>query len=120
MKQQNGSQPREENSQQQQRNQWTEEQRLNAGSLASHALNNPVFQVIHNLLTVRYFEEFQRAPLEHQKAMQELKLKTMALQELLLQLGSLAAEAEKILQERAKQNDPVEKEKARIDSLGFN
>lgn len=101
------------------RSQWTPEQRVNAGQLAAQALNSPIFNVVHELLTQKYYRDWMMSEAKEMKTRESHWYRQMALTDLMKEMVSMVSEAQVIVQERQKQNDPAEQERARLDEQGY-
>lgn len=101
------------------RSQWTPEQRVNAGQLAAQALNSPIFNVVHELLSQKYYRAWMMSEAKEMKTRESHWYRQMALTDLMKEMVSMVSEAQVIVQERQKQNDPVEQERTRMDEQGY-
>lgn len=98
---------------------WTPEQRINAGQAAAQALNSPIFNVVHELLSQKYYREWLKSDAKEVKTRESNYYRQVALTDLMGEMVSLVSDAQVIIQERARQNDPAEQERARLDEQGF-
>jgi hypothetical protein len=101
------------------RNQWTQEQRINAGQIAAQALNSPIFSVVHDLLIQRHFREFQLSDPKEENLRRSLYYKQKALKDTMLEMASMVGEAQRIIAARHAENDPVEQDRQRMEEQGF-
>lgn len=101
------------------RNQWTPEQRIQAGQIASQELNSPIFNVIHDLLIQKHFREWQLSEPKEELLRKSLWYEQKALKDMLLEMASMVGDAQRLIAERQAQNDPAEQEKRRLDEQGF-
>jgi hypothetical protein len=101
------------------RNQWTPEQRVNAGQAAAQALNAPIINVVHDLLSQRYYREWMSSQMEHPKMRESRYYQQLALSDVMREMVSMVTEAQQIVEERQKQHDPVEQERQRMDEQGY-
>ena len=99
------------------RNQWTPEQRVNAGQLAAEALNSPMINVVHGLLIQKYYKEWQQAERADTRSRERLWDRQAGLTDMLQEMVSMVSEARMIIQE--KQNEPAERERQRLDEQGY-
>ena len=101
------------------RSQWTSEQRVNAGQMAAQALNSPIFSVVHDLLSQKYYRSWLMSEAKEMKTRESNWYRQVALTDLMKEMISMVSDAQVIVQERQKQNDPAEQERARMDEQGF-
>jgi hypothetical protein len=101
------------------RSQWTSEQRISAGQMAAQALNSPIFSVVHDLLSQKYYRSWLMSEAKEMKTRESNWYRQVALTDLMKEMVSMVSEAQVIVQERQKQNDPAEQERARIDEQGY-
>ena len=101
------------------RSQWTPEQRVNAGQMAAQALNNPIFNVVHEMLSQKYYRSWLISDAKEVKTRESNWYRQVALTDLMKEMVSMVSEAQVIVQERQKQNDPVEQERVRMDEQGY-
>lgn len=92
---------------------------MQLGNEAAQALQNPVFQVVYDHLSRKYYSEWVALPGEHVKEAASLKARHLALQDVYRDLTSLVAQAEKLIAEQRYRNSPEGKEAARVNNLGF-
>jgi hypothetical protein len=101
------------------RSQWTSEQRISAGQMAAQALNSPIFSVVHDLLSQKYYRSWLMSEAKEMKTRESNWYRQVALTDLMKEMISMVSDAQVIVQERQKQNDPAEQERARIDEQGY-
>jgi hypothetical protein len=101
------------------RSQWTQEQRVNAGQMAAQALNNPIFNVVHDLLSQKYYRSWLMSEAKEMKTRESNWYRQVALTDLMKEMISMVSDAQVIVQERQRQNDPVEQERERMDEQGY-
>ena len=101
------------------RSQWSPEQRVNAGQMAAQALNSPIFSVIHDLLSQKYYRSWLMSEAKEMKTRESNWYRQVALTDLMKEMISMVSDAQVIVQERQKQNDPAEQERARMDEQGY-
>jgi hypothetical protein len=101
------------------RSQWTPEQRVNAGQMAAQALNSPIFSVVHDLLSQKYYRSWLMSEAKEMKTRESNWYRQVALTDLMKEMVSMVSEAQVIVQERQRQNDPAEQERARMDEQGY-
>jgi len=101
------------------RSQWTSEQRVNAGQMAAQALNSPIFSVVHDLLSQKYYRSWLMSEAKEMKTRESNWYRQVALTDLMKEMISMVSEAQVIVQERQRQNDPAEQERARMDEQGY-
>ncbi len=101
------------------RSQWSADQRVNAGQMAAQALNSPILNVVHDLLSQKYYRSWLMSEAKEVKTRESNWYRQVALTDLMKEMVSMVSDAQVIIQERQKQNDPVEKERARMDEQGY-
>ncbi len=101
------------------RSQWTSEQRVNAGQMAAQALNSPILSVVHDLLSQKYYRSWLMSDAKEMKTRESNWYRQVALTDLMKEMVSMVSDAQVIIQERQKQNDPAEQERARMDEQGY-
>ena len=101
------------------RSQWTSEQRINAGQMAAQALNSPIFSVVHDLLSQKYYRSWLMSEAKEMKTRESNWYRQVALTDLMKEMISMVSDAQVIVQERQRQNDPAEKERSRMDEQGY-
>lgn len=101
------------------RGQWSEDQRINAGQIAAQALNSPIFNVIHAMMVGRWQKEIKLTDPKEDNARKWLWMKERVMDEMCLEMASLVQDAQRIIAERQAQNDPVEQERQRLDEQGY-
>ena len=101
------------------RSQWTPEQRLNAGQMAAQALNSPLENTIHEMRMWNIFTEWQRSLPKEENLRRSLYYEARAMQAVALMKVSMVSDAQRIVEERQKQNDPAEQERTRMDKQGY-
>ena len=101
------------------RSQWTSEQRVNAGQMAAQALNSPIFSVVHDLLSQKYYRSWLMSEAKEMKTRESNWYRQVALTDLMKEMVSMVSDAQVIIQERQRQNDPAEQERARMDEQGY-
>ena len=101
------------------RSQWTSEQRVNAGQMAAQALNSPILSVVHDLLSQKYYRSWLMSDAKEMKTRESNWYRQVALTDLMKEMVSMVSDAQVIIQERQKQSDPVEQERARMDEQGY-
>ena len=101
------------------RSQWSPDQRVNAGQMAAQALNSPIFSVIHDLLSQKYYRSWLMSEAKEMKTRESNWYRQVALTDLMKEMISMVSDAQVIVQERQKQNDPAEQERARMDEQGY-
>lgn len=97
----------------------SDERVMQIGLAAAEAFKNPVFQVALTLLEAQTFKKWQSLPPENNKEAQHLRVLNQAHQEFLQLLVGFKSQAEQILAERQKMNDPAVQEAHRLDEQGF-
>ena len=102
-----------------QRNQWSEEERITAGQHAAQSLNSPIENVIHDLRMMQIFRQWQTSEPKEENLRRSLYYEARAMQETALLKASMVGEAQRIVQQRQKENDPVEHERQRLDEQGY-
>ena len=117
MQKQNGANSQPTGSQEQ-RGQWTEEQRIQAGNLAAEALGNPVVNVVHEMMINKYRGVIESAKQEHKKEILGAKDMIDATREVFLVMASLVGDAQNIVTARHQQNSPEAVENRRLDTQG--
>lgn len=98
---------------------WSDEQMINVGQMAGEALGNPVFQVIHNLLKTKYYQEWRALPEHHTKEAAGLKARELALDDVIGTMVAMRDRAQDILTKRHEANSPQRQEQERLDTQGF-
>ena len=101
------------------RSQWTSDQRINAGQMAAQALNSPIFSVVHDLLSQKYYRSWLMSEAKEMKTRESNWYRQVALTDLMKEMISMVSDAQVIVQERQRQNDPAEKERSRMDEQGY-
>ena len=101
------------------RNQWTPEQRINAGQLSAQTLNNPIFNEVHRMLVMKYQREIKLSEPKEDNLRRHLWLKERALDEVCLEMVQMFQEAQQIVAQRQAESDPAEKERQRLDEQGY-
>jgi hypothetical protein len=101
------------------RSQWTSEQRISAGQMAAQALNSPIFSVVHDLLSQKYYRSWLMSEAKEMKTRESNWYRQVALTDLMKEMISMVSDAQVIVQERQKQNDPAEQERSRMDEQGY-
>ena len=65
------------------RSQWTSEQRVNAGQMAAQALNSPIFSVVHDLLSQKYYRSWLMSEAKEMKTRESNWYRQVALTDLM-------------------------------------
>ena len=84
--------------------------------MAAQALNSPIFSVVHDLLSQKYYRSWLMSEAKEMKTRESNWYRQVALTDLMKEMISMVSDAQVIVQERQKQNDPAEQERARMDA----
>lgn len=97
----------------------TAAQIVRVGEMASHALNNPIFNMVYNHLHQQYADEFRTSEPHEQKKREHLYHMQSALTDVYQSMASAVADAESVLEQQRNLTDPNQVRQNHLDSQGF-
>ena len=99
--------------------QWTDNERITAGQMAAQAMNNPIIQVVFDLLSQKYYRDWLLSEDKEFKTRESCWYKRIALTELMTDMRDMVSEAQEVVARQQEKSDPEAIKKAHMDEQGF-